>query len=54
MNVLWELDYFIAPEELRCKLRNRSSNVPFAACLYVARSRQPYGERRPATAIFLR
>jgi catechol 2,3-dioxygenase len=28
MKVLWELDYFIAPEDLRCKLRNRPSKRP--------------------------
>ena len=28
MKILWELDYFIAPEELRAKLRNRPSRRP--------------------------
>src|SRR5262245_27195376 len=28
MKLLWELDYFQAPEELRCKLRNRPSRRP--------------------------
>lgn len=28
MKVLWELDYFIAPEDLRCKLRNCPSRRP--------------------------
>jgi catechol 2,3-dioxygenase len=28
MKVLWDLDYFVAPEDLACKLRNRPSKRP--------------------------